>query len=46
MGTGLGLNIAKQIVEKSGGDIKASSKYEHGTSFIVCIPTVFMAGYT
>ena len=38
LGTGLGLFITKQLIEKMGGQIKAYSKLGKGTVFIVCIP--------
>ena len=37
-GTGLGLNIVKQIIEKHGGTIHVNSS-EDLTSFIIQIPT-------
>ncbi|MFH1198435.1 MAG: HAMP domain-containing sensor histidine kinase [bacterium] len=38
IGTGLGLNMVKEIVEKSGGQIIIRSKPEKGSIFIVKIP--------
>lgn len=37
-GTGLGLNISKQLVESMGGKIEVVSKYEEGSRFMVHIP--------
>lgn len=37
-GTGLGLNIAKQLANLMGGDIKVSSVYGSGTEFTLTIP--------
>lgn len=37
-GTGLGLPIAKHIVESHGGQIKIDSKYQVGTSVTITIP--------
>ena len=37
-GLGLGLFIAKAIVEGHGGTIRATSDAEHGTSFIAALP--------
>jgi two-component system CheB/CheR fusion protein len=37
-GTGIGLAIAKKIVEKHGGDIQVNSKPGIGTEFIVSLP--------
>jgi signal transduction histidine kinase len=39
IGTGLGLYITKEIVEKMGGQIRIYSREGVGTTFIVCIPT-------
>ena len=36
--TGLGLAIAKAVVQIHGGSIQASSEPEHGTTFIVTLP--------
>ncbi|MDQ2949126.1 MAG: sensor histidine kinase, partial [Acidobacteriota bacterium] len=39
-GTGLGLNIAKEIVEAHGGRISVKSEPMKGTEFIVRIPAM------
>ncbi len=39
-GLGLGLFIAKAIVEGHGGTIRATSDQEHGTSFVATLPRV------
>ena len=41
VGTGLGLYITKAICESMGGQIKAFSKRDQGTTFIACIPTYY-----
>ena len=38
-GTGLGLYITKNLVEKMNGEIHVYSKYGKGTCFTICIPT-------
>lgn len=37
IGTGLGLWITKQLVEKMDGDIRVYSKENDGTTFIICL---------
>ncbi|MBE7553819.1 MAG: response regulator [Anaerolineales bacterium] len=37
-GTGLGLTIARRIVEEHGGTISIESEAEHGTRFIIRLP--------
>lgn len=37
-GSGLGLNITKQLVDLMGGDIKIDSEYGKGSTFTVIIP--------
>ncbi len=39
-GTGLGLNIVKELVEKIGGEITFNSKENKGTEFIILLPYV------
>ena len=39
IGTGLGLYITKEICKKMSGDVRAYSKPNSGSTFIVCIPT-------
>ena len=41
-GTGLGLNLTKQLVEMCGGEISVRSRYEEGSSFMVTIPQVVL----
>jgi signal transduction histidine kinase len=38
-GTGLGLNICREIIEKSNGDIKLNSEVNKGTEVIITLPT-------
>ncbi len=38
-GTGLGLTIARRLVEISGGTLRAESLLEHGTAMYVSLPT-------
>ena len=37
-GTGLGLAVSHQIIERHGGEIKVESEIDVGTSFTVSIP--------
>jgi len=39
-GIGLGLSITYQIIKKHGGTVKAESKLEKGTSFIINLPVI------
>jgi signal transduction histidine kinase len=39
-GLGLGLPIAKKIVEAHGGSIEVASRLHRGTTFTVCLPAV------
>jgi len=39
-GTGLGLTIAKNIIEAHGGEISVSSKFGEGTTFVFFLPKV------
>ena len=39
-GMGLGLSISKRIAETHGGDIKAYSKLNEGSEFVLCIPII------
>ena len=38
IGTGLGLIISKELIEKNGGSIEVRSKIDHGTTFTVILP--------
>jgi len=40
-GTGLGLFITKEIVQKMNGEVRAYSKAGVGSTFIICIPTYY-----
>jgi signal transduction histidine kinase len=37
-GAGLGLTIARQIIQKHGGTLNAQSRLNEGATFTVCIP--------
>jgi len=37
-GTGLGLNIAREIIEEHGGSISVESERGVGTTFVVTLP--------
>lgn len=37
-GTGIGLNIVREIVELHGGTVSVSSRVGHGTNFTVNLP--------
>ena len=39
-GSGIGLSLVKQIVEKHGGTISFSSKENEGTTFLIALPTI------
>lgn len=43
-GTGLGLNIARQLVIAMGGTIEVQSEYGHGSCFTVMIPQQIVDG--
>ncbi len=43
-GTGLGLGLCKEFVEKNGGSIRVESEYGIGSRFIVELPTDSTAG--
>jgi len=38
IGTGLGLFVSKEIIKNMGGEIRAYSKLNIGSTFIICIP--------
>ena len=42
-GTGVGLSICKKIIEKHNGFIKAESKIDNGSTFIIGLPEMQMA---
>lgn len=44
-GTGLGLNITKQIVNLMGGEIKIYSEYGRGSVFTVIVPQIVKSGF-
>jgi len=44
IGTGLGLLITKEICNAMDGEIRAYSKSNKGTTFVVCIPTLSVPG--
>lgn len=41
-GTGLGLSVARAVINAHHGDIYVDSKVGDGSSFIICLPTVDM----
>jgi signal transduction histidine kinase len=43
-GTGLGLPIARRIVQEHGGDLKVESQAGHGATFTVVLPIHFPTG--
>ena len=38
LGTGLGLSLVKQLVERHGGEIAVASQEQAGTTFTLCLP--------
>ncbi len=38
-GTGIGLFLAKELIELQGGTIKVESTYGKGSTFTVCLPS-------
>jgi signal transduction histidine kinase len=43
-GTGLGLALAKMIVEQHGGKIRAESEPGHGTRMLISLPVAIRNG--
>jgi PAS domain S-box-containing protein len=41
VGTGLGLHIIKELIEKNGGSVKVNSEWNNGSTFTVVIPIIF-----
>ncbi len=44
-GTGLGLSIVKEIIELHGGNITATSEIDHGSCFIISLPSIKKQDY-